>query len=67
KCEKCQKHGDVHIATPTELNSLATPWSFYRWGMNILGPFKMAPGQLKYLIVAIDYCTKWIKQKHWPA
>jgi hypothetical protein len=28
--------------------------------MDLLGPFKTAPNQLKYLIVAVDYCTKWI-------
>ena len=27
----------------------------------MLGPFPLALGQLKYLIVAIDYFTKWIE------
>nr|KYP56295.1 Transposon Ty3-I Gag-Pol polyprotein [Cajanus cajan] len=29
--------------------------------MDILGPFPPAKGQLKFLLVAIDYFTKWIK------
>ena len=29
--------------------------------MNILGPFPLATGQQKFLIVAIDYFTKWVK------
>nr|KYP57680.1 Transposon Ty3-I Gag-Pol polyprotein [Cajanus cajan] len=29
--------------------------------MDILGPFPPAKGQLKFLIVAIDYFTKWIE------
>nr|KYP35973.1 Pol polyprotein [Cajanus cajan] len=29
--------------------------------MNILGPFPPAKGQLKFLLVAIDYFTKWIE------
>ena len=29
--------------------------------MDLLGPFPQATGQKKYLIVAIDYFTKWIK------
>ncbi|KAI9116835.1 hypothetical protein K1719_012201 [Acacia pycnantha] len=37
------------------------PWPFYKWGMDILGPFKTAPGQLRWLIVAVDYFTKWIE------
>nr|KYP50547.1 hypothetical protein KK1_027703 [Cajanus cajan] len=29
--------------------------------MDILGPFSPAKGQLKFLLVAIDYFTKWIE------
>ncbi|KAK3004952.1 hypothetical protein RJ639_020199 [Escallonia herrerae] len=31
------------------------------WGMDILGPFPMATGQRRFVIVAIDYFTKWIE------
>jgi len=31
-CEKCQRHGDMHIATPAELTSLVSPWPFACWG-----------------------------------
>nr|KYP54576.1 hypothetical protein KK1_000767 [Cajanus cajan] len=33
------------------------------WGMDILGPFLIAKGQVKFLLVAIDYFTKWIEVK----
>ncbi|XP_074363525.1 uncharacterized protein LOC141704106 [Apium graveolens] len=33
------------------------------WGMDILGLFPMATAQRKFLIVAIDYFTKWIEAK----
>jgi len=29
--------------------------------MDILGPFPPATGQLRFLIVAVDYFTKWIE------
>nr|KYP38620.1 Pol polyprotein [Cajanus cajan] len=29
--------------------------------MDILGPFLMAKGQCKFLLVAVDYFTKWIE------
>ncbi|KAK2997643.1 hypothetical protein RJ639_026616 [Escallonia herrerae] len=29
------------------------------WGMDLLGPFPMASGQRRFVIVAIDYFTKW--------
>ncbi|GKD04986.1 reverse transcriptase domain-containing protein [Tanacetum coccineum] len=32
-------------------------------GIDIAGPFLEGPGKVKFLIVAIDYFTKWIKAK----
>ncbi|MCH81668.1 hypothetical protein A2U01_0002459, partial [Trifolium medium] len=61
KCDKCQRHGDMHLAPPSEIRSLSSPWPFAWWGMYILGSFPTAPGQNKYLIVAVDYFTKWIE------
>jgi len=29
--------------------------------MNIVGPFPQATGQRKFLLVAVDYFTKWIE------
>jgi len=29
--------------------------------MDLLGPFPLAKGQCKYLLVAVDYFTKWIE------
>ncbi|RDX88936.1 Tf2-11, partial [Mucuna pruriens] len=61
KCDKCQKFADVHQAPPEQLHVVASPWPFHKWGIDILGPFPMAPGQVKFLIVTIDYFTKWIE------
>ncbi|GKD79076.1 reverse transcriptase domain-containing protein [Tanacetum coccineum] len=35
----------------------------YQWGIDIAGPFLEGPGKVKFLIVAIDYFTKWIEAK----
>jgi hypothetical protein len=51
----------MHLALPAELTPLVFPWPFAWWGIDLLGPFPKAPGQLKYLVVAIDYSTKWIE------
>ncbi|GJS90865.1 reverse transcriptase domain-containing protein [Tanacetum coccineum] len=32
-------------------------------GIDIVGPFPKGPGKVKFLIVAIDYFTKWIEAK----
>ena len=62
-CDKCQRHGDMHLSPPTKLTSLVSPWPFVWWGIDLLGPFPKAVGQLKYLVVAIDYTTKWIESE----
>jgi hypothetical protein len=36
-------------------------WPFHTWGLNLFGPFDVALGQLKHLLVAVDYFTKWIE------
>ncbi|GKA26619.1 reverse transcriptase domain-containing protein [Tanacetum coccineum] len=43
------------------MTSIMTPLPFYQWGMDILGPLPQASGKLKFVIVAIDYFTKWIE------
>ena len=61
KCDRCQRHGDMHLAPPNELKTMTSPWPFAWWGMDILRPFTVGSYQNKYLIVAIDYFTKWIE------
>ncbi|XP_057756056.1 uncharacterized protein LOC130975257 [Arachis stenosperma] len=61
KCVKCQENANFHKAPATELNLLTSSRPFSHWGVDLLGPFPVGPGQVKYLIVAIDYYTKWIE------
>ncbi|RDX92246.1 hypothetical protein CR513_25654, partial [Mucuna pruriens] len=35
--------------------------AIYKWGVDTVGPFPTAPGQIKYLIVVVDYFTKWVE------
>ncbi|KAL0462910.1 UNVERIFIED_CONTAM: hypothetical protein Slati_0178600 [Sesamum latifolium] len=37
------------------------PYPFMQWGMDIVDPFPLAAGQRKFLLVAIDYFTKWVE------
>ena len=36
-------------------------WPFAQWGLDILGPFPVRTRQMKFLIVGIDYFTKWVE------
>ncbi|GKC67085.1 reverse transcriptase domain-containing protein, partial [Tanacetum coccineum] len=46
------------------LTPITSSWPFYKWGIGIAGPFSEGPDKVKFLIVAIDYFTKWIEEKH---
>lgn len=61
KCEKCQYHAPVRHLPQNELMSIQSPWPFAQWGIDLLGPFPKAPGGYQFLVVAIDYFSKWIE------
>nr|GEV49615.1 reverse transcriptase domain-containing protein [Tanacetum cinerariifolium] len=45
------------------LTPITASWPFYKWGIEIAGPFPEGPGKFEFLIVAMDYFTKWIEVK----
>nr|GEX32476.1 reverse transcriptase domain-containing protein [Tanacetum cinerariifolium] len=63
KCYNCQIHRPVTRHPQQSLTPITAPWRFYKWGINIAGPFSEGPGKVKFLIVAMDYFTKWIEAK----
>ncbi|GJU83562.1 reverse transcriptase domain-containing protein [Tanacetum coccineum] len=54
---------DLKKARAQKLTPIASPWPFYKWGIDIARPFPEGPGKVKFLMVAIDYLTKWIEAK----
>ncbi|GJU05962.1 reverse transcriptase domain-containing protein [Tanacetum coccineum] len=46
-----------------KLTPITSPWPFYKWGIDIAGTFPEGPDKVKFLIVAMDYFTKWIEAK----
>ena len=61
RCIPCQKHGNLIHQKQEQLHSILSPWPFAKWGMDILDPFSPRKDQVKFLIVAVDYFTKWIE------
>lgn len=61
KCEKCQKHGDSILQPTRKLSSMVVAWPFAQWRLDIVDPLPKAPGQIKFLIVAIEYFSKWVE------
>ncbi|GKD05975.1 reverse transcriptase domain-containing protein [Tanacetum coccineum] len=62
-CNDCQVHRPVPRNPQQPLTPITAPWPFYKWGIDIAGPFPEGPGKVKFLIVAMDYFTKWIEAK----
>ena len=41
------------------LNPIISLWPFAQWGLDIIGPFPYATGNQRFVLVAVDYFTKW--------
>ena len=60
-CDKCQRCINFIRQPFEELTPITAPWLFAHWGLDILGPFPTTTRQLKFLVVRIDYFTKWVE------
>ncbi|KAL0303216.1 UNVERIFIED_CONTAM: hypothetical protein Sradi_6189700 [Sesamum radiatum] len=61
KSQKCQSMPLSYTKPAEFLNVMLLPYPFFKWGMDIVGPFPLTHGQRKFLLVAIDYFTKWVE------
>ena len=43
------------------MNPVTSRWSFAQWGLDIIGPFPRATANRRFVLVATDYFTKWVK------
>ncbi|XP_071715219.1 uncharacterized protein [Rutidosis leptorrhynchoides] len=62
-CENYQRHGTVQRLPKYDLTPVSSAWSFYKWAIDIVGPFNRSTGNAKFLVVAIDFFTKWVEAK----
>nr|XP_009388102.1 PREDICTED: uncharacterized protein LOC103974923 [Musa acuminata subsp. malaccensis] len=61
RCSSCQEHARAPRQPAVPLAPIDCSWSFAQWGLDLLGPFQPASGQRKYIIVGVDYFTKWVE------
>jgi hypothetical protein len=63
KCENCQKcaRDQKQLSSLTQL--IQPTWPLQRWGLDLLGPLPPAQGNLRYVVVAVEYFSKWIEAK----
>ena len=43
------------------MTTITSSWPFVQWGIDIIGPLPLGKGQVKFLLVAIDYFTKLVE------
>jgi hypothetical protein len=59
KWDKCQRFARVMKQPPEKLSHITSPWPFAKWGVDIVEPMPPGKGGWKFLLVAVDYFTKW--------
>jgi hypothetical protein len=60
-CDGCQFF-TKHIHVPAhEIQTILASWPFACWGLDIIGPFKLAPRNFKCVFVMINKFSKWIE------
>ncbi|XP_070026382.1 uncharacterized protein [Nicotiana sylvestris] len=61
KCDKCQRHAPMIHQPREQLHSVLSPWSFMKWGMDIVGPLPSVPGKTQFILFITDYFSKWVE------
>ena len=61
KYDKCQRFSHSVHQPVGELQPLVSPWPFAQWGMDLVGLLPRATGNRRWLIIATDYFTNWVK------
>ena len=62
-CDQCQRFSNIPRQPTEYLTPMMAPWPFAQWGLDILDPFPTGTRQMKFLVVGIDYFTKWVEAK----
>ncbi|XP_073130839.1 uncharacterized protein [Henckelia pumila] len=58
-CYNFQRHANLQWKPVEFMKAVVASCPFDQWGMDIVGPFPVSSGQRKFLLVAVDYFSKW--------
>ncbi|GKC77950.1 reverse transcriptase domain-containing protein, partial [Tanacetum coccineum] len=64
-CDSCQCQGKIWQKDEMPQNEIQVCEIFDVWGIDFMGPFSSSRGN-KYILVAIDYLSKWVEAKALP-
>ncbi|GKA78160.1 reverse transcriptase domain-containing protein, partial [Tanacetum coccineum] len=60
ECNDCQIHRPVPRNPQQNLTPITSPWPFYKWGIDIAGPFPEGP------VNEVPYGDKTLSGRFWP-
>ena len=63
RCEPCQKYANIQYQSASQLTSIVVSWPFVQWRIDIFDLFSSISGQKKFIVIAINYFTKWMEAK----
>ncbi|KAG7572475.1 Retrotransposon gag domain [Arabidopsis suecica] len=61
KCDPCQRMGNITRRNEMPQNPILEVEVFDVWGIDFMGPFNPASYGNKYILVAVDYVSKWVE------
>ncbi|GJW13875.1 reverse transcriptase domain-containing protein [Tanacetum coccineum] len=61
-CDTCQRQGKISQRDEMPQNAIQVCEIFDVWGIDFIGPFPSSRGN-KYILVAVDYLSKWVEAK----
>jgi hypothetical protein len=62
-CNGCQRFSKHQNTPAAALKTIPLTWPFAVWGLDMVEPFKIVPGDLMHLLVAVNKFTNWIEAK----
>jgi hypothetical protein len=61
-CQECQVHAGIQHVPASELHSIIKPWPFIGWALDLIEEIRPPSSKSqRYILVGVDYFTKWIK------
>ncbi|VFQ71616.1 unnamed protein product [Cuscuta campestris] len=61
KCPTCQQFQNIPGRPATNYTPVSSVIPFSRWGIDLVGALPKGAGQARWIVVAIDYFTKWVE------
>ncbi|VFQ95814.1 unnamed protein product [Cuscuta campestris] len=61
KCPTCQQFQNMPGRPATNYTLISSVIPFSTWGIDIVGALPKGVGQARWIVVAIDYFTKWVE------